>query len=224
MKIVRLIAAALIGAGLSTLVHAQGMPGGYGDQGGYGGQGGGGYGGQGGGGGAIRDGSELAAPRSASSNDPLGYAEELRVEGKCDLAVPILRRLVESPQNFPITKYNLGLCLLDLAARDGDAQHAAAMRREAASWILDAADHAFNKAQAKAVELELDGIGVAADPVEAEKWALLYHDNGSRLALGLPDIALALRDRLEAALTDAQQAEAQARADAWVPKTRPLDR
>ena len=128
------------------------------------------------------------------------------------------------PAEFPITKYNLGLCLLDLAARDGDAQHAAAMRREGASWILDAADYAFNKAQAKAAELQLDGIGVAADPVEAEKWALLYHDNGTRMALGLPDIAPELRDRLDAALTDAQQAEAQARADAWIPKRRPLDR
>ena len=212
MRAAVLIAAALIGARLAAPALAQG---GYG--GGYGG--GGGMGEE-----PMRDGSELAPRQSSVANDPEGAAEELRVEGKCDRAVPILRRLVESPKNFPITKYNLGLCLLDLAASDGDAQHAAAMRHEAATWILDAANSGFNKAQEKSVELNLDGIGVAADPVEAEKWALLYHSNGTRLALGLPDLAPELGDRLDAALNDAQRDEAQARADAWTPKTRPLDR
>jgi len=207
MKRVILIAALLLATGLPALA-----------QGGYGGYGGGR------GGGDTPDGSELVPRQSSVVNDQQGTAEQLRVEGRCDLAVPILRRLVESPKNFPITKYNLGLCLLDLAAREADAQHAAAMRQEAASWILDAADSGFNKAQAKAVELDLDGIGVAVDPVEAEKWALLYHSNGTRLALGLPDLAPDLADRLDAALNEAQRNDAQARADAWVPKTRPLDR
>ncbi len=109
--------------------------------------------------------------------------------------------LVDSPRNYPISKYNLGLCLLDLAAADHDAAQAARQRQEGASWIVRAADGGFGNAEAKAVTLYLDGVGVAADPVEAEKWALIYHGNGMRFALGLPDIDSAVRDRLDATLT-----------------------
>jgi hypothetical protein len=67
------------------------------------------------------------------------------------------------------------------------------------------------------VLLYLDGTGVAPDPVEAEKWALLYHSNGIRLALGLPDVPPDVKDRLDTTLTDATRREAQSRADAWTP-------
>lgn len=167
---------------------------------------------------------QLPEERRNGPGNPEGQAEDLRLAGRCDEAMPIFRRLVNSPQGFPITKYNLGLCLLDLAAADSDAAHAAQMRQEAATWILDAANGGFNKAQAKAVELDLDGIGVPADPVEAEKWALIYHRNGIRLALGLPDIDSDIRDRLDSTLNDAQLAQAEARADAWHSTAPPLDR
>jgi hypothetical protein len=133
----------------------------------------------------------------------------------------MLRVVVERGAGYQISQFDLGECLLDLARAEPDARKAADMRSEAAMWIVRAADGGFNKAQAAAVQLYLDGTGVAPDPVEAEKWALLYHDNGIRLALGLPDIAPDVRDRLDGALTDAKRAEAQTRADAWTPP--PLD-
>ena len=166
--------------------------------------------------------ASTAAPRT--NINPEGEAEDLRLAGKCDQAVPILRRLVNSAQSYPISKYNLGLCLLDLAAAEHDAAKAADLRQKGAVWIVRAADAGFGQAEVKAVLLYLDGVGVAADPVEAEKWALIYHSNGMRFALGLPDVAPEVRDRLDAALTDAQRDAAQARADDWTAKLPRLDR
>ncbi len=82
---------------------------------------------------------------------------------------------------------------------------------------MHVADTGFAKAQARAVALYLDGTGVAGDPVEAEKWALIYHRNAMRFSIGLPDIAPDLEKRLDAALTDKTRAEAEARASSWQP-------
>jgi TPR repeat protein len=155
------------------------------------------------------------------SRDSAAIAEDLRVHGRCDKAVPLLRVVVDRGPGYQISQFDLGECLFDLAKTEPDAKKAADMRGEAASWIVRAADGGFNKAQAEAVLLYLDGTGVAPDPVEAKKWALLYHANGIRLALGLPDIASDVKDRLDTKLTDAGRREAQARADAWTPP--PMD-
>lgn len=209
MKAIALSALVLIAAaGLAMPARAQ--MGGMGGDGSMGGMGAGSVGGIG-----AHGPGTLPPQPSTGSHDPEGEAEELRLAGRCDRAVPILRGLVESPRNYPISKYNLGLCLLDLAAADHDAAQAARQRQEGAVWIVRAADGGFGNAEAKAVTLYLDGVGVAADPVEAEKWALIYHGNGTRFALGLPDIDPAVRDRLDATLDDNQLAEAQARADSW---------
>ncbi len=153
------------------------------------------------------------------SRDAGAIAEGLRVEGKCDKAVPMLRPIAERGAGHEIAEHDLGLCLFDLAKADGDAKHAGEERTEAAQWVLRAANGGFARAQAFAVTMYLDGNGVTADPVEAEKWALLYHRNGMRLAIGLPDIVPDVRKRLDAAVSDAQQAEARKRADDWAPVT-----
>jgi TPR repeat protein len=150
------------------------------------------------------------------SRDSAAIAEDLRMQGKCDKAVPILRVVVDRGPGYQISQFDLGECLLDLAKAEKDAKKVADMREEAATWIVRAADGGFNRAQAAAVTLYLDGTGVAPDPVEAQKWALLYHANGTRLALGLPDIPSDVRDRLDGVLTDSKRAEARSRADAWV--------
>ena len=152
-----------------------------------------------------------------ASHDSGAIAEDLRMQGKCDKAVPMLRRVVERGSGYQISQYDLGECLFDLAKAERDAKKAADMREEAATWIVRAADGGFNKAQAAAVLLYLDGTGVAPDPVEAEKWALLYHSNGIRLALGLPDVPPDVKDRLDGTLSDANRREARSRADAWTP-------
>ena len=150
-------------------------------------------------------------------NDPETVAEDLRHKGRCEEAIPILRNLADSADGYEISQYNLGLCLLDLAA--ADPQHPPAERKEGADYILLAANSGFGKAQAAAVGIYLDGNGVDTDPVEAEKWALVYHDNGMRIALGLHDLPPEVMSRLNASLTPPKRAEAKARAFSWTPST-----
>ena len=151
------------------------------------------------------------------SRDAVSIAQDLRLQGKCDKALAMLRRLAERGPGFEISQFDLGLCLFDLAKPQKDAQAAAQMRGEAAQWVLRAANAGFAKAQAKAVVLYLDAMGLDADPVEAEKWAILYHGNAMRFSIGLPDIAPELESRLDTALNDKTRAEAEARANAWTP-------
>jgi TPR repeat protein len=154
---------------------------------------------------------------SPVSRDAGAIAEGLRVEGKCDKAVPMLRPMAERGTGHEIAQLDLGLCLLDLAKADHDAKHAGDLRAEAADWVLRAANGGFAKAQAMAVLLYLDGNGVAADPAEAEKWAILYHRNGMRLGIGLPDTPPDVRKRLDATVSDVQETEAKKRARDWTP-------
>lgn len=152
-----------------------------------------------------------------TSRDSVAIAQDMRLKGRCDEAVPLLRRLSERGAGFEISQLDLGLCLLDLAKKEKDAAQAADMRKEAAEWVVRSANAGFAKAQSKAVVLYLDAVGVAGDPVEAEKWALLYHGNPTRFAINLPDIAPDVASRLDAQLTDAKRSEAQLRADSWAP-------
>jgi TPR repeat protein len=149
------------------------------------------------------------------SHDSVALAQDLRLQGKCDEAVPLLRRLSERGAGYEISQLDLGLCLLDLAKKEPDAAKASDMRKEAASWIVKSANAGFAKAQSKAVVLYLDAVGVAGDPVEAEKWALLYHGNPMRFVINLPDISPDLSSRLDSQLDDAKRNEAQARANSW---------
>jgi hypothetical protein len=59
------------------------------------------------------------------------------------------------------------------------------------------------------------------DPVEAEKWALVYHQNSMRFVFNLPDVAPDVSNRLDAALTPATRAQAEALASSWTPAARP---
>lgn len=147
--------------------------------------------------------------------------EQLRLNGQCDKAVPLLRAYATRGDGYEISQFNLGMCLVDLAAVQHDAAQAEAERKEGASWIVMAANAGLAKAQAKAVLLYMDGTGVAADPVEADKWALLYHRNSTRIAIGLHDIAPQVSGRLDAELTDATRTQAEQRADNWVQKPQP---
>jgi TPR repeat protein len=162
------------------------------------------------------DSKAQAERKRLNGNDPEGIAEDLRLSGHCDKAVQMFRRLAEEGTQYAISQFNLGLCLFDLAKAQHDPVQAAALNKEGAGWVLQAANAAFGKAEAMAVVLYLDGLGVAADPVEAGKWAYIFHDNGSRLVLGLPDIDPSVRGRLDTVLTGGKRKEAHARANAWV--------
>ncbi|HEX4860562.1 MAG TPA: hypothetical protein VFV07_04960, partial [Rhizomicrobium sp.] len=128
-----------------------------------------------------------------------GAAEEMRLRGECDKAVPLLRQYAVRDSNA-LAQFNLGMCLLDLAAKGHDTDPMSAQHKEAAKWIIQAADGNVAKAQAEAVVLYLDGLGIAVDPVEAAKWSILYRRNGVTLAAGMNDIAQKDRDRLDDAL------------------------
>lgn len=146
--------------------------------------------------------------------DPEGKAVELRLAGKCSEAIPILRRLSEDDD---IAEYNLGLCLVDVGKSEKNAQTAANLKHEGASWVLRAANRGLPNAQSSLVAIYLDGSGVQPDPIEAGKWSLLYQENGTRIAIGLPNISSALQARLDGALTQDGWVEAQSRASAWMP-------
>jgi hypothetical protein len=152
-------------------------------------------------------------PRPAS-NDAASRATELRLNGQCDKAVTILRHVVENGGS-EISQFNLGMCLIDLAGQEHDMQRAASMKREAASWIVVSANAGFPQAQAEAVVLYLDGVGVAPDPVEAKKWTLLYKRNIDRSLFGLPNLKDDLANRVDAAVPAEKRAEARVRADSW---------
>jgi hypothetical protein len=154
--------------------------------------------------------------------DPEQRAEELRLAGKCQQAIPIYRRMV-ARGGFEIAQFHLGLCLLDVSKTEPDAQRAAALKKEAAETILNAANGGLANAQIQLVSIYLDGVGVAADPVEAGKWALIYHANGSRFVIHLPDISPVLQERLDGVLNGTSWAEAQSRANSWAPAARDWD-
>lgn len=154
--------------------------------------------------------------------DPEQRAEELRLAGKCDQAIPIYRRMVVRG-GFEIAQFHLGLCLLDVGKSESDAQRAAALKQEGAETILKAANGGLANAQIQAVSLYLDGTGVPVDPVEAGKWALIYHANGSRFVISLPDVSPQLQARLDSALNSTSWAEAQSRANSWSPVSKDWD-
>jgi len=164
--------------------------------------------------------TELRTPRLPL--DPEQRAEELRLSGKCQQAIPIYRNMV-ALGGFEIAQFHLGLCLLDVSKTESDAQRAAALKQEAANIIIKAANGGLANAQIQLVSLYLDGIGVPVDPVEAGKWALIYHANGSRFVISLPDISPELQARLDGVLNATSWAEAQSRANSWSPPTRNWD-
>ena len=190
----------------------------------YGGAGGGGGGGGHAATGNVDPGGPSAPEETtpAEPPDPEAHAEDLRLHGQCAQAVPIFRRL-SARGGFEIAQFNLGLCLLDLSKAEPEAQRASGLRAEGATNILAAANSGLANAQMNMVSLYLDGIGVLSDPIEAGKWALLYHSNGSRFVISLPDISPELQARLDGVLSAASWAEARSRADAWSPTAKDWD-
>jgi len=149
------------------------------------------------------------------SFDAGSKAEEMRLKGHCDQAIPILRGLVDNGGS-EIAQFNLGLCLLDVAVTD--TQHAADLKKEGMEWIVAAADAGLARAQSRAATLLID-----SDPVEAQKWAILYRGNPTRYNFGLPDLPDDVAARLDKALTGPQKVEARKRANAWMPKTAAIE-
>lgn len=153
--------------------------------------------------------------------EPEAKAEGLRQDGKCQQAIPIFRALAAQGYGYELSQYYLGLCLLEISKAQMDAQRATSLKHEGAGWIIKAANSGLPNAEQSLATIYLDGDGVDSDFVEAGKWSLIYHTDGQRLALGLPDISPSLQARLNSVLTEKAWAEAQSRASAWSPVTQP---
>jgi hypothetical protein len=149
--------------------------------------------------------------------DPEGKAVELRLHGQCTQAIPILRTLTYNNSHDDIARYNLGQCLVDVGKASANTQGGLNYEREGVQWMLEAANHGLPNAQAGLVSVYLNGDGVARDPVQAGKWALIYRGNGMRLALGMPDISSGLQARLDSSLNERNWDQAQSLADQWSP-------
>jgi hypothetical protein len=149
--------------------------------------------------------------------EPEARADGYRLQGRCDVAVPIYRALVSQGTGYELAEFNLGRCLLEQAKNTPDAAAAATLRHEAADWTVRAANSNLPNAQNGLIAMYLDGEGLAADPVEAGKWSLLYHGNATRRMYGLPDVDPGLQARLDSVLTEKTWAVAQSRAAAWSP-------
>jgi TPR repeat protein len=151
--------------------------------------------------------------------EPEARADDLRLNGRCNEAIPIYGALADLGRGYELAEFNLGQCLIEVSKNAQDAQQAANLKREAARHILKAANTGLPNAQLALVTVYLDGVGIGSDPVEAGKWSLIYHSNGTRMALGLPDVPSEVQARLDAALTDKTWSDAQSRAAAWTPPT-----
>jgi hypothetical protein len=172
----------------------------------------------------IVPGGASALPQAARRGplEPEERGEELRLNGHCDQAIPIFRRIA-ARGGFEIAEYNLGLCLFDVSTAEADPKRAAELKHEATDSILKAANGGLAVAQIKLVSLYLDGVGVANDPIEAAKWSLIYHSNGARFVIGLKDVPDALQARLDGALNPTSWADARARANSWTPTLKDWD-
>jgi hypothetical protein len=169
--------------------------------------------------GPVEPGGLLDSPdpgrAAAASAEPVARADGYRLQGRCDVAIPIYRALANQGTGYELAEFNLGRCLLDTAKKAPDPATAESMKREAGDWTLKAANRGLPNAQNAMASMYLDGEGVTANPVEAGKWSLLYHDNAARRMYGLPDTAPALQTRLDAALNEKNWDDARARAQAW---------
>ncbi|MDR3518499.1 MAG: hypothetical protein P4M00_22110 [Azospirillaceae bacterium] len=156
-------------------------------------------------------------PSHPRQPDPYEQASRLQDKGDCAKAVALFQPLAARGRGYEMAQFNLGQCLLVTAAAASSPQEAQTQRVQAAGWIVKAADSRVAIAQEAAERLYLDGVGVAADPVEAGKWALLFKHNSLRLEVGPATADPELERRLMHQLSAAQWQQAAIRADRWQP-------
>jgi hypothetical protein len=176
--------------------------------------------GRGGGRGATRS-NGGAQNQTAQRTDPYEKVLELKERSGCLKAIAALEPLAEIGRGYEVAQFQLGECYLQTAGAAGSSELIEATRAKGAGWILKAANSQLPSAQEKSARLYLDGIGMAADPVEAGKWLLLLKRNPRRSLVGPIEIDAALEQRLQHDLSEANWATARDRADRWQPVDQP---
>lgn len=168
-------------------------------------------------------GHEEEQPTQGRQADEYQKAMSYKEHGECARAIPLLEPMARRGHGYEVAQYELGQCLLKTAAAAASPAEAARARADGASWILKAANSEIPAAQQEAIRLYEDGIGVAADPLEAGKWLLVLERNPMRRVFGPAAIDPDLEKQLRKSLTSAQWAQAQARADRWQPVDQPTE-
>jgi hypothetical protein len=168
--------------------------------------------------------SQNAAPPAAKPKlelNPYEQALSLIQRGNCQKAVELLTPLAKAGHGYEVAQLKLGQCYLALGDAATDTAVQQKDREEAIKWIVDAAEAGLAPAQEELVRLTLHGGWVKIEPAEAGKWYLLWKRNPTRTQLGVSDLDPKLQQKLKTMLTDADWAEANARADKWHPIVEP---
>jgi len=174
-----------------------------------------------------------AAAQSGWDNPPIGdtkpklqlnpYESALRFkqEGNCAKAIELLEPLATAGHGYEVAQLNLGQCYLAVAETKPDLEAKKKDRLDGLKWIIKAAEAGLAPAQEQLVRMTLQGGWVKIEPAEAGKWYLLWKRNPARTQLGVSDLDPQLKQKLKTMLTDADWAEATARANAWHPLVEP---
>lgn len=161
----------------------------------------------GGGSGSRRDDAGNRIP-SAREIDPAGtqYSDtmDIAANGDCsEETITILTCYAYRGHGYEGAQTALGLC-----------QTQNKNTTEGVNWLTRAANSGWPDAQKALVGIYLKGDGVAADKIEAGKWAQLYRKNPSLLSLGVqPDKKI--NEQIRAELSQSERIEASVRADHW---------
>jgi len=155
-------------------------------------------------------------------DDPYQKALQYKQDSECDRAIPLLEPLADRGHGFEVAQYQLGTCYLERARNDSSPERAANLRKNAAEWLLKAANSGDPGAQEQAIRLYADGTGVGADAVEAAKWFIILESNPLRRLYGPLILDADLEQALRQKLGDSGWAEARARAKEWRPVEQPL--
>ena len=166
-------------------------------------------------------GGDREPPTQGRQADQYQRAIAFKEKSDCAHAIPLLEPLAKRGHGFEVAQFQLGQCYLATAQSAASPVDAARARDQGAQWILKAANSQIPSAQQEAIRLYADGIGVAADPVEAGKWLLLLQRNPMRRVFGPAVIDPDLEQRLNKELARDQWAAAKQRADDWRPIEQP---
>lgn len=162
--------------------------------------------------------SQNAAPPPKQNKlqlSPYEQALGFKQQGDCPKAIDLLLPLAKSGHGYEVAQLNLGQCYLIMGDKTTDAETQRKDREDAVKWIVDAAESGLAPAQEQLVRLTLQGGWVKIEPAEAGKWYLLWKRNPARTRLGVSDLDPKLQQKLKTMLSDADWAEANARANKW---------
>lgn len=165
-----------------------------------------------------RSGRDRAAPdgtdarRGADPNAQFKHAQELWQKGRCKAAIPIFRAVVLNGAGYENAQYMLGDCLVQVGQAGNEIS---ADYMEGIAWLRRAADVGWPEAQGRLMIIYFSGSESIRNLEQAAFWREVYLRNTKRKRVAFVPISMKLLDEVEATLTNAQLANARAKAAAW---------